>query len=1108
MVNKLLAAAAGGAACDVRSSLVGMAGAAVLANAGRHAAWLQALSVEGEEGKGKGAQTPDSAAPARPLPAPKPRREGTSSPPGGTRPRPGAVAAAAALALSNARRLGEALGAGEELKQCASEEAAPKESRTLWKPHEVEILLAAVKKLPARMTPKHTMQVLKQLGWTVNPSTRLRVLNKLFSIRARMLHGRDPEEVLRKQKFRRDNSITYKAWAIKALESLPGGQGTAYEIGAVLQADPAIAPKMDLRINPGRKATPQWIVSLRSALKPEKGFRNTGLKRGGHMVYTYDPLSGQDPPDPAAAALVGAPLGPDGAPLPGAAGAAGGGPAESLVNQAAVELLRRLPGVTASQQHPPRPVRCGDYCTISEAVSYVGPIDKTSELQSALNNIAVKKELIIAHHGAYDHVYQFLHRWQRFGYGHIMMVFPDRKLCDRLQPHFTTLGCAWYEDHAAVGWVIEQKGPCRGCYDKWLAHYTGARVVRHGYSTMVMDTDTAPLGDLYGTLSSPPYNEVQLWNQREGNTNVNGGFYYVRNASRSGPVAYLLYDNILKNVRWFEDASPLRRSVGLASNDSSSGLIPGFLCNDQFSLSDSVHGAITGTPQILECVFWHHPRRRESRWEELHQEVYRRAGPRGPQNDGPYEQRMFPVPESLRAAAGNAPQAPVVTSELRVPHARGAWPPERGGYPFSPQLGPLAQKVVDIFREAGDDLPPFPDPNDPSAAPAAAAVPPERFAYLPWWLANTHALGPGNAGGAGWYADWLLPRGGGEGGGSGGAAQLGALVTHLHAGLAAGDFAKLVHMTMEVPYGWDYDLALRLDPRHPPYLATEAGGGAHVPPLLALAPGVAHGGLTRDEYAAMMRGLLRLGLALNRAVVWPWVPCEAPMLRAAGAAYDPAAAGHRVPWGDYMDLQAAIPFAMGATDLKKHGLPCFVCAANKLSCVRGGTRPGASASAPRGLLANEFDHWLGLPQQEGARAITPANTVQDILAAAGGSKAPPPSAPLGPAPLLNLTLTDLELLAAQPAVSVQAAPGPGAAPAAFPAPAPVLWLRGPVAVPALPSPEAERVFEKAAAMCCALQSPVTPECIHRPPSAQRRLLAEAAGQGEAGGRGRRRNRRR
>lgn len=61
--------------------------------------------------------------------------------------------------------------------------------------------------------------------------------------------------------------------------------------------------------------------------------------------------SNQDEPDPAAAALVGVPLGPDGAPLPLSPGAGPGSAAalEAVVNQPALELLRRLPGVNGAE---------------------------------------------------------------------------------------------------------------------------------------------------------------------------------------------------------------------------------------------------------------------------------------------------------------------------------------------------------------------------------------------------------------------------------------------------------------------------------------------------------------------------------------------------------------------------------------------------------------------------------------------------------------------------------------------------------------------------------------------------------------------------------------
>ncbi|KAG2486465.1 hypothetical protein HYH03_014912 [Edaphochlamys debaryana] len=83
--------------------------------------------------------------------------------------------------------------------------------------------------------------------------------------------------------------MTFKAWAVNALKTLPGEQGTLEDIGAVFLADPAIAPKLDHRPTKDSQAVPRWRSSLASALKPYNGFINTGAKKGKLTVLGYDP---------------------------------------------------------------------------------------------------------------------------------------------------------------------------------------------------------------------------------------------------------------------------------------------------------------------------------------------------------------------------------------------------------------------------------------------------------------------------------------------------------------------------------------------------------------------------------------------------------------------------------------------------------------------------------------------------------------------------------------------------------------------------------------------------------------------------------------------------
>ncbi|KAG2486416.1 hypothetical protein HYH03_014863 [Edaphochlamys debaryana] len=109
-------------------------------------------------------------------------------------------------------------------------------------------------------------------------------------LRVRVSHGVNPDELLTEKQRVWDARPTFKPWIVKALLALPEGQGTADEIGAVLLADPVVAPHLDRRLATDRRApTPQWRVTLSKTLIPCRGFFNTGRKRKGRVVYGYDP---------------------------------------------------------------------------------------------------------------------------------------------------------------------------------------------------------------------------------------------------------------------------------------------------------------------------------------------------------------------------------------------------------------------------------------------------------------------------------------------------------------------------------------------------------------------------------------------------------------------------------------------------------------------------------------------------------------------------------------------------------------------------------------------------------------------------------------------------
>ncbi|GFR50290.1 hypothetical protein Agub_g12480, partial [Astrephomene gubernaculifera] len=81
----------------------------------------------------------------------------------------------------------------------------------------------------------------------------------------------------------------YQSWIRRALLTMPNHEGTMREVAAVLEADPNISSRLDMRPNPSAPTTPIWWRDLRSAAGRYPEFVKTDAKRAGNTVYRYEP---------------------------------------------------------------------------------------------------------------------------------------------------------------------------------------------------------------------------------------------------------------------------------------------------------------------------------------------------------------------------------------------------------------------------------------------------------------------------------------------------------------------------------------------------------------------------------------------------------------------------------------------------------------------------------------------------------------------------------------------------------------------------------------------------------------------------------------------------
>ncbi|EFJ52701.1 hypothetical protein VOLCADRAFT_85954 [Volvox carteri f. nagariensis] len=540
------------------------------------------------------------------------------------------------------------------------------------------------------------------------------------------------------------------------------------------------------------------------------------------------------------------------------------------------------------------------FCSNGKIKGYMGSLDTAEQIREALQATHFKKEVVVFADTRLPDSAQTLSRFRDAGYTHVLAVMENPAQCNQLKALFYPsppgegpISCGTYETHDSSGnrYPVLFKYLARGVgmTSWWRKWFTVGRAVALGYNVMAVDTDVLVLDDWYWRVKQPPLSDFNMLTQNEWGISFNGGFSYIQNAASSGPIAWLLFEALHRAVRWAEDNSVIEAtSPAYREQD-----VP---LDDQGLLQECVFSAVTGRPVFPAVLSFY--------LED--EDAYRRIGVN--------RSRSYPVTAELgelvcerymeaSCRTNEKDAVEVSTVMLKMPHSGGQWPSELGGYPFNRTPGPLTVAYRQAYADLGVKL--WPDPEDPNTAAAARATKPERFGYVSkaydgdkgcrgcwaestWWMTGRH----------GWWHRQLqgqVPRK--------------VAIGHIWANLFDSKFAKEIILMHTGWYNWR--IAARLAKSRPrTYFANqncfeESHPVPEVRTVVAYQPGVVHGGLSKEQYVAAVRGLAQVAVALGAIAAWPAASCDSEWVLNKEEARQQGRQGtgqHAVPWS-YLDTR-------------------------------------------------------------------------------------------------------------------------------------------------------------------------------------------------------------
>ncbi|GIL46235.1 hypothetical protein Vafri_3264 [Volvox africanus] len=171
------------------------------------------------------------------------------------------------------------------------------------------------------------------------------------------------------------------------------------------------------------------------------------------------------------------------------------------------------------------------------------------------------------------------------------------------------LGCVWYNQPFPGVFV----GHRRLMLKRLMLM---VRIVRQGYNLLSLDTDVIVFREPYSFLKHPPYGSAHMLVGKSirGGSMVNTGVMYFQNASRTGPVSWLLSEAVERNLRWMEHTPNTTTAAPLLTPHEADKRG----CWDQFLLADAVLTSLTGKLSLYYCA-------RPTEWLQAARAIGRRA---------------------------------------------------------------------------------------------------------------------------------------------------------------------------------------------------------------------------------------------------------------------------------------------------------------------------------------------------------------------------------------------------------------------------------------------------------------------------------------------------